>query len=81
MSAKLPIIKEPLPALREERQSIAIAAWGSPSLISNQTDIISSGVRLTKRPLPAFTTQIRPSPFRSYGVHTSRITPLNPPLY
>jgi hypothetical protein len=40
MSAKLPIRKEPhpqpLPALREGRQSIALAGWGSSGLISNQ---------------------------------------------
>ena len=44
MFAKLPIIKEPHPQPRtasgEERQSTALAGWGSPGLISNQADII-----------------------------------------
>ena len=31
----------PLPALREGRQSVALAGWGSSGLISNQADMIS----------------------------------------
>ncbi|PHM07807.1 hypothetical protein CK516_24710 [Nostoc sp. 'Peltigera malacea cyanobiont' DB3992] len=31
----------PLPALREGRQSVALAEWGSSGLISNQADMIS----------------------------------------
>ncbi len=30
----------PLPALREGRQSVALAGWGSSGLISNQADMI-----------------------------------------
>ena len=31
---------QPLPALREGRQSIALAGWGDSGLISNQADMI-----------------------------------------
>jgi hypothetical protein len=34
---------QPLPALREGRQSVALAGWGSWGLISNQADMILRG--------------------------------------
>ena len=36
----IPTVIAPLPALREGRQSVALAGWGSSGLISNQADMI-----------------------------------------
>ncbi|MBD2605629.1 hypothetical protein H6G81_14100 [Scytonema hofmannii FACHB-248] len=48
---------QPLPACGEGRQSVALAGWGSPGLVSNQADIILRprfGLILPENKLPRF---------------------------
>ena len=45
----IPTVVAPLPALREGRQSYALAGWGSSGLISNQADMILSRLAIHSR--------------------------------